>query len=163
MIYLLDTNVLIEASRRYYAFDLCPGFWRWVTGAMSNGTVRSVDAVRAELEAKDDELSAWVKDGATDLFLSPTQASMVGMARVMGTVTPKYEKPSVDAFARKADAVLIAHALAHQYTVVTEEGSAPHSTKKIKIPDVCRLLGVACVDTFSLLRSQRAAFELNVE
>ena len=25
--YLLDANVFMEAHRRYYAFDLCPGFW----------------------------------------------------------------------------------------------------------------------------------------
>lgn len=25
--YLLDTNVFIEAKNRYYAFDLAPGFW----------------------------------------------------------------------------------------------------------------------------------------
>ena len=26
--YILDANVFIEAYKRYYAFDLCPGFWR---------------------------------------------------------------------------------------------------------------------------------------
>jgi hypothetical protein len=25
--YLLDSNVFIEAYRRYYSFDICPGFW----------------------------------------------------------------------------------------------------------------------------------------
>ena len=27
MKYLLDSNVFIEAKNRYYAFDICPGFW----------------------------------------------------------------------------------------------------------------------------------------
>lgn len=26
-VFVLDTNVLVEAHRRYYAFDLVPGFW----------------------------------------------------------------------------------------------------------------------------------------
>lgn len=26
--YLLDANVLMEAARRYYAFDIAPGFWQ---------------------------------------------------------------------------------------------------------------------------------------
>lgn len=26
-IFLLDTNVFIEAHQRYYGLDLCPGFW----------------------------------------------------------------------------------------------------------------------------------------
>ena len=28
--YLLDTNVFIEAKNRYYSFDLAPGFWEWL-------------------------------------------------------------------------------------------------------------------------------------
>lgn len=27
VVYALDTNVFIEAHRRYYALDLCPEFW----------------------------------------------------------------------------------------------------------------------------------------
>ncbi len=26
-VFVLDTNIFIEAHRRYYAQDLCPGFW----------------------------------------------------------------------------------------------------------------------------------------
>ena len=25
--YLLDTNIYLDAMKRYYAFDLCPVFW----------------------------------------------------------------------------------------------------------------------------------------
>lgn len=35
--YLLDTNVLIEAKNRYYAFDLAPGFWAWIGEAHRQG------------------------------------------------------------------------------------------------------------------------------
>ncbi len=28
--YLFDANVFIEAKNRYYAFDICPGFWEWM-------------------------------------------------------------------------------------------------------------------------------------
>jgi hypothetical protein len=28
MSYILDSDVLITAKNSYYAFDLCPGFWR---------------------------------------------------------------------------------------------------------------------------------------
>lgn len=26
--YLIDSDVLITAKNSYYAFDLCPGFWK---------------------------------------------------------------------------------------------------------------------------------------
>lgn len=25
--YLIDSNAFIESKNRYYAFDICPGFW----------------------------------------------------------------------------------------------------------------------------------------
>ena len=28
--YLLDANVFIEGSKRYYGFDFCPAFWDWL-------------------------------------------------------------------------------------------------------------------------------------
>lgn len=33
MTYLIDANVLIEAKNRYYAFDIAPGFWKWLDRA----------------------------------------------------------------------------------------------------------------------------------
>ena len=29
--YLIDSNVFIEAKNRYYAFDIAPGFWESVS------------------------------------------------------------------------------------------------------------------------------------
>ena len=41
MKYLVDANVLIEAKNRYYAFDIAPGFWKWLDQAHAQGTVSS--------------------------------------------------------------------------------------------------------------------------
>ena len=41
MKYLVDANVLIEAKNRYYAFDITPGFWKWLNQAHTQGTVSS--------------------------------------------------------------------------------------------------------------------------
>ena len=41
MKYLVDTNVLIEAKNRYYAFDIAPGFWKWLNQEHAQGTVFS--------------------------------------------------------------------------------------------------------------------------
>ena len=37
MKYLVDANVLIEAKNRYYAFDIAPGFWKWLDQAHAQG------------------------------------------------------------------------------------------------------------------------------
>ena len=49
--YLLDTNVLIEAKNRYYAFDIAPGFWAWLDRAHDQKLACSIEAVRDELLA----------------------------------------------------------------------------------------------------------------
>lgn len=48
--YLLDANVFIEAKRRYYAFDICPGFWDALLMQHENAKVASIDRVKKELE-----------------------------------------------------------------------------------------------------------------
>jgi len=59
MAYLLDSNVFIEAKRRYYGFDFCPAFWDWLIEAAGKGLVFSVEKVRDELITGGDELSDW--------------------------------------------------------------------------------------------------------
>jgi hypothetical protein len=66
---------------------------------------------------------------------------------------------AVNTFLQKADFYLVAHALAHQFTLVTHEVPSA-STKKIKIPDACIGLGVKVVSTFEMLRNSRARFVL---
>lgn len=41
MTYFVDANVLIEAKNRYYAFDIAPGFWKWLNQEHAQGTVFS--------------------------------------------------------------------------------------------------------------------------
>jgi predicted nucleic acid-binding protein len=59
--YLIDTSVLIEAKNRYYAFDIAPGFWAWLDRAHTQGLACSIEAVRGELLAGNDELAQWAK------------------------------------------------------------------------------------------------------
>lgn len=47
--YLVDSNVLIEAKNRYYAFDIAPGFWEWLERAHRTGCVFSIEKVEEEL------------------------------------------------------------------------------------------------------------------
>ena len=61
MPYLLDTNVFIEAKNSHYGFDFCPAFWDWLDAANTKGLVFSIEKVRDELIAGDDELAEWAK------------------------------------------------------------------------------------------------------
>ncbi len=60
--YLLDSDVFIAAKNAYYAFDICPGFWKSVIRAHTEGRARSIDRIRNELltgRKEEDWSSGW--------------------------------------------------------------------------------------------------------
>ena len=75
-------------------------------------------------------------------------------------ISQRYEPAAVNTFLQVADYYLVAHALAHEYTVVTHEIPA-FTVRKVKIPNVCIGLGVPCVTPFEMLRNSRARFVLS--
>ena len=64
MAYLLDSDVFIQAKNLHYGFDFCPGFWDWIDRANTAGTVISIENVRIELLAGNDDLATWASDAA---------------------------------------------------------------------------------------------------
>ena len=75
--YLLDTNVFIEAYRRYYGLDLCPGFWESIAHYCETGRLLSIDRVRAEIE-EGDSLDEWIRQAPDGLFVSTADEAVVG-------------------------------------------------------------------------------------
>lgn len=62
--FLLDSDVFIAAKNAYYAFDICPGFWKGILLAHAQARVRSIDRVRNELLSgrKEEDLVQWVRN-----------------------------------------------------------------------------------------------------
>ena len=50
-VYLLDTNVFIQAKNLHYGFDFCPAFWDWLVVQNEAGKVASIEKVGDELRA----------------------------------------------------------------------------------------------------------------
>jgi PIN domain protein len=57
--YIIDSNVLIEAKNRYYAFDLAPGFWERLDRHHRQGVLAGIEQVKSEITMGNDELSEW--------------------------------------------------------------------------------------------------------
>jgi hypothetical protein len=160
--YLLDSNILTEAKNRYYSFDICPGFWSWLDAESVLGGVASIKRIRAEINDGDDDdpLKLWVAENKLD-FLEPDAATVEAMKEVTQWVMAQdYNEANRAGFFAKADPLLIAHAKAHDYTVVTHEKKVPGNSKKVKIPNVCEALDVKCIDTFQMLTAEKAQFNL---
>jgi hypothetical protein len=158
--YLLDANVFIQAKNLHYGFDFCPAFWDWIDATHAAGTVYSVDSVRAELVAGNDDLAVWAQARAGSFFLAPSSATVPSLQTVSTWArSAGYEPAAVTTFLQVADYFLVAQALEQQYTVVTHETVA-NTTRRIKIPNACLDLSVQFVTPYSMLRTEKAKFVL---
>jgi hypothetical protein len=164
--YLLDANVFIQAHRRHYAFDLCPGFWDCLPAHHAAGRVQSIDKIRDELLSGGaaDPLDAWTRNVAPPaLFASTQEADVVREYSAMMQwvqTSPHYLPVAKSEFATVADGWLAAYAKAKGYTLTTHEEHDPAAKKKVPLPTLCRHFGVPYCDTFFMLRDLGTRFVL---
>ena len=161
-VYVLDANVLIQAKRLHYRFDVCPGFWEALIAYHNLGRVLSIDRVRRELVDSDDELSVWIKSTAPGTFFNSTaDGESVDQYRevIRWAESRDHYRPAAKAeFASSADSWLIAYAKVKSLVLVTHEEGAEFSKKRVKIPDVCRVFDVEIANTYEMLASLGVAF-----
>lgn len=159
--YVLDANVFIEASRRYYAFDLAPRFWESLLQHAASGRVRSIDRVKQELERGKDKLAGWVESNFSDAFASTDEPDVIqSFGEIMTWVQAQsqFSAAAKADFANAADGWLVAYAKAQGGIVVTQEVPAPDARNRVKIPNVCQAFNVPFVDTFEMLRGLGVQF-----
>lgn len=157
--YLLDSNVLIDAHRRYYAFDICPGFWACLLHHCASARILSIDKVFDEITGND-PLGQWVRAAPVSFFRdSSDPAVQAAYAQVMQWVTSGSFTPSALAeFASTADSWIVAHGMATGMTVVTEETYEPNRINRVKIPNACKAFNVNFINSFDMLRAVQAKF-----
>lgn len=159
--YLVDSNVLIDAKNRYYAFDIAPGFWAWLEVAHAAGEVGSIEAVHKELVDGNDELAEWAK--ANRSFFQPINQDTTSHfpALTAWAVTRPYTQAALADFTgNNADYQLVAHARAHKHILVTHEQSNLDSRRRVMIPDACAAIGVTWLGPFEMMRRTGATLEL---
>jgi hypothetical protein len=164
--YIVDSNVFITAKNLYYAFDICPGFWKSVLLHHQQGRVHSVDRVKSELLAgrETEDLVKWVKNDLPAHFFLDTSGAKVSSAYgdVMLWVqrNAQYFDYAKAQFATGADGWLVAYAMVHGAVVVTTEQPSPKAKTRVPLPDVCGHFGVTYTDPFSMLRELNVQFVL---
>ena len=154
--YLLDANAFIEAKDRYYAFDLCPGYWSALLAQHEVKRLFSIDRIEAELAEQGDEIKQWIDACVPDTFFKKTedQAVINKFQEMMNWVysQPQFTDAAKVEFASVADGWVIAYAHVNGLIVVTHELFAPDAKRKVPMPNVCIEFDVEYVDTFSMLR-----------
>lgn len=154
--YSFDTSALIEPWTRHYPHDLMPSLWERIDELASGGVVCAQEQVGREIARMDDTLHEWTK-GRDHLFRPSSSEVQSALTSIMAS------HPGLIGMTKNrsgADPWVIALAMCENSTVVTyeqwEEGS-----KKIKIPSVCKDLGVPCITFVEFMR--RANIKLRVE
>lgn len=155
--YILDTNIFVSAHRNTYPFDLAPTFWDFLLKLFESGKVALVDQVYSEIIYNADELADWVTNNITSgmILKSDNEDVIAAYTKIITKVqnNPQYTATAKIEFASCADSWIIAHALATNTTIVTEELMQKGAKRRVLIPNVCHEFGVSYIRSTDFLRA----------
>jgi hypothetical protein len=157
-LYWLDANVFIQAKNGPYSFKLVPQFWVFIAEQLEQGCIRSSKMVYDELIDGNDDLAIWMKQRREKGLRHPgDQAVQQRYTLIANYTAANYKSHQSAEFMMGADGWLIAHAMDGNGAVVTQESDRSHKSK-IKIPTICKVFGVPCINTYQMLNALGANF-----
>jgi hypothetical protein len=157
-VYWLDANVFIQAKNGPYAFKLVPQFWIFLSEQLECGKIKSSKLVYDELIDGNDDLAIWMKQRREKGLCHPVnQVVQQRYESVANYIATTYKPHQCAEFLMGADGWLIAHAMGGDNVVVTQESDRSHKSK-IKIPTICKIFGVQCMNTYKMLGELEANF-----
>ena len=153
MPYCVDTSGWLDGWQRHYPPDVFPTLWRRVEIVIESGDIFSSEEVYVELQKKDDEIHDWMKS-RKDMLVPLTEAIQT-IASDLLTDFPRL----VDTLRNrsKADPFVIATAIDRNATVVTGEPITGNMAKP-RIPDVCNVRSVRCINFLQMIRELKLTF-----
>jgi polyribonucleotide nucleotidyltransferase len=164
IIYLVDTNILVEAYKRYYSFDIVPSFWNILIQKAKAGRVVSIDRVKDEIDGygEEDELKVWINREFGEWFIPTDDANIITAYREIikwSTDHAQFTDAAKAEFASVADSWLIACAKAHNYVLVTHEAFSAGVKKRVLIPNACLAHNITHINTFDMMRQLNVRLE----
>lgn len=157
--YCIDANVLIQAWQKYYSPSLCPSYWDELIQLGKEKRIFIPEMVQTEILRTEDDLADWLKSSAI-----PIRKIGEGTTKKLQEIyafDPKHKR-LVDSIKGRslADPWVIAHALEENATVVTkEELVTAANTDRIRIPNVCRNMGVRYMNDFQFVDEVNIRFD----
>jgi hypothetical protein len=156
--YSLDTSFFMDWQARYYPVDVFTSLEDKIEDMIAAGRCGAVRLVKEEIDSVGTPgLRAWAKSHS-GLFVPMTPEIQLEGAAIEAKY-PDLMDPK--ASYESADAYVIALAKLHGGIVVSQETSAQEKHKPRKdhyIPDVCRDLGVSCINLLGLMRREKWLF-----
>ena len=154
MKYSIDTSSILDGWRRYYPPDVIPGLWEKLEDLIENQSLIATEEVLHELEKKEgDTAHKWAKKHR-EMFIPIDDKIQIEVANILST-----HKKLIDTRKNRsaADPFVIALAKLEHCKVVTGE-KPTNNLDRPNIPDVCKAMGINCIDLVQLCREQKWVF-----
>lgn len=166
MKYLIDSNSFIAPHRGYAPIDVAVSLWNKIRYLADNGVICSLDKVRQELYANDDELKVWLMTNIKKDFFIPFESDETNgkLADILNWAIKHrvYSQKAKEKFMKmdKADVFLASFVSVHpgEYKVVSFEHSNHFGSSEIKLPDVCSQFGAKCITLQNMFRELKETF-----
>ena len=150
--YILDSNTLIDLNRVGYPLneEKNQWFWNYILSLAQQNFIKVPETVCEELSRGTDKLSEWIKLHRQEIILHTRSVLGKEYRSVVNTYTSfsldgKIQETDVEFLDSSADPYVIAHAMKESGEVVSSERENNATRpKNVKIPSVCKKLGLPC-------------------
>lgn len=153
MPYCVDTSGWLDGWQRHYPQDVFPTLWSKIDALVASGEIVSSEEVYLELQRKSDDLHDWIK--LRKQMLVPLDEGIQIRAATLLSEYPRL----VDTLRgrSKADPFVIATAMERNAVVVTGEIISGNLDKP-RIPDVCLVKSIRCINFLQMIRELKLTF-----
>lgn len=153
MPYCVDTSGWLDGWQRHYPMDVFPSLWTKLDTIIQAGEIIATEEVYFEIEKKADDLHTWMQ--ARKQMLVPLDEAIQLRATALLSEFPRL----VDTLRGrgKADPFVLATAIERSAVVVTGE-VLTGKMEKPRIPDVCQVKRIQCINFLRMIRELKLAF-----
>ncbi len=153
MPYCVDTSGWLDGWQRHYPPDVFPTLWTKIDALIAADEIHSSEEVYLELARKSDELHEWIK-ARKQMLVSLDEPVQIRAASLLAEF-PRL----VDTLRGRssADPFVIATAMERNAVVVTGENLSGN-LEKPRIPDVCQVKSIRCINFLQMIRELKLTF-----
>lgn len=156
-VFILDSNFFITAKNNWYPFANFPTFWEELLKRGKDGKFVICKEVYDEIVNGEDDLSDWIKDNKDTIKILSSNDEIIikNISLIMNSLQNNLilKSTAIENFAKGADPIIIAHAIANNYTLITQEKNDPNCKRKVLIPNVCNEFGVKWNNALFFIKS----------
>lgn len=151
IVYSLDASSLIEAHHSY-PMEIFPSLWHELEKLIKSDGIKMPELVFDEV--KDEEIKKWCEEKELKPYTRVT-IDQIDQNKVQALI-PKLVNPKTGESG--GDPWVIALAQDFQNRIVVTQEKASRNEDRSKIPNVCKDLGIECINLLELIKRENWSF-----